>query len=99
MCMGKKCLLYYDTSVQRISSPGQVQPSGLLNGISVRNEGTTNILFQNDVIVPGAFKSINGNSGEVYVAPITIRFQVPDPAPATVTNMAVITQKFYVSND
>jgi hypothetical protein len=86
-------------SVQIYSEPKDVTMLGNVNAISVRNEGTTNVIFQNDTIEPGTFKSINCNANEILDIRADIWFQVPTPAPATIINKAVVTQLYYVISE
>jgi hypothetical protein len=68
-----------------------------LNGITVKNDGTTLLLFNNEILQPGESKAIGGNAGEIYKIPvINLAFRIPSPVPSTITNLAVVTQKFYV---
>jgi hypothetical protein len=100
MCrITKDSLLRFNTSVQQYTGPQQVVVAENLNGISVKNEGTTNVIFQGDTLLPGDSKSIGGNFGEVYDARIDLWFITPTPAPAVVNNLAVVTQKFYLFGD
>jgi hypothetical protein len=89
-------LLPYNTSVQIYTGSKQVVIAPYLNGITVKNEGNTNVIFQGDTLLPGDSKSQGGNTGEVYWARIDITFQVPVPAPAVINNSAVVSQKYYI---
>src|ERR1700719_5362979 len=95
----KESLLRFNTSVQQYSGPQQVIIAENLNAIAVKNEGTTMVIFQFDTLQPGESKSIGGNEGEIYDARIDISFLVPTPAPAVITNLAVVSQKFYLFDD
>jgi hypothetical protein len=97
MCkLTKDTLLRFNTSVQQYQGPKQVVIASYLNAISVKNEGTTLVIFQGDTLQPGESKSIGGNFGEIYDSRIDIFFQTQVPAPAVINNLAVVTQKFYL---
>ena len=66
------------------------------NGFTIKNFGTTNVVFMQDVLTPGMSKAYGGNQDEVYEVNEEINFQVPVPAPGVITNGALVTQKFFV---
>lgn len=103
MSLQAKCrkynLLRFNTSIQQYQGPQQVVVAEYLNAISVKNEGTTLVKFQGDTLQPGESKSIGGNYCEVYDARVDISFITQTPAPPVITNLAVITQKFYLFDD
>lgn len=89
-------VLYYDTGVVAVASPGQVQLPVNVNGVSVHNTGNTIVLCNEDPLQPGESKTIGGNWGEIFTGRIFIRFILPTPAPAVPVNQATVTSKFYV---
>lgn len=99
MSMGPQHLLRFNTSVVSYSGPNQVVLQKYLNAISVKNEGTTLLIFQGDTLNPGESKSIGGNVGEWYDARVDISFRIQAVPPAVIQNLAVITQKFYLFNE
>jgi hypothetical protein len=96
--MCKELLLRYNFSTNIYAQNIQVPLDELCNSISVFNIGTTNIIFQGDIILPGNFKVIGGNRMEILNGRVDLSFQVPVPAPAVITNLAAVTQKFYSPN-
>jgi hypothetical protein len=90
--------LKFNTDVKVFNgNPVQVEVDPMCNAVTVSNEGTTLVLFQNDVIQPGNFKAISGNFGEVFAGRVDISFMTQTPAPSVVVNRAVVTQKYYIS--
>lgn len=65
------------------------------NGFTIKNTGTTNVVYMQDVITPGNSKAFGGNQDEVYEQNEEISFQVPAPPPAIITNAAMVTQKYF----
>jgi hypothetical protein len=64
-----------------------------VNAVSVKNAGTSVLVFMGDPMQPGETKSIGGNSFEIWDEKhMDIQFQNT----GIQINLAVITQKFYV---
>lgn len=89
--------LHYDAKTIFQTQAGAVSLPEWTNGITVINQGNTNIEWDNDTIPPGGFKAVGGNCGEIFVGDCTLKFTLPVPPPANPSNMAVITCKFYVN--
>jgi hypothetical protein len=97
MCEEK--ILKYNISVQEYSGAKQVVLDRYCNGVVVKNAGTTLLVFGGDFLQPGESKSIGGNRAEILDVRIDLYFQVQVPAPAVITNLAFVTQKFYTNID
>lgn len=68
------------------------------NAWTIKNAGNTLLNFDEEVLLPGESKSVGGNEGEIYSGGRKrIYFTVPSPAPATISNIAWLTQKIYVT--
>lgn len=91
----KAIALPWDQMTGVYQLPQEVQWQKWLNGFYVHNTGTTNIIFGGDLILPGASKSFGGNWAELYLGRLDFFFQIPTPAPPTITNQVRITQKYY----
>ena|ERR1700679_2454171 len=87
--------LKYSTSNVLYSRTISVTVDRYCNGFSAKNAGTTIVLLNGEPLQPGESKSVGGNYGEIFVGRIDVAFQVPSPAPATITNACYITQKTY----
>jgi hypothetical protein len=96
--MCEEILLRYNFETNLYSKAIQVPIDERCNSITVMNLGTTNIIFQGDIITPGNFKAIGGNRMEIISGRVDLFFQVPVPPPAVVTNLASVTQKYYSPN-
>jgi hypothetical protein len=91
MCDCKKEeFLYYNTTTQAYALPQKVTIDRYCNGITLINAGTSNVIFDDEIIVPGESKAISGNRKEIFVGRKDISF-----AGAGV-NLCFVTQKFYV---
>jgi hypothetical protein len=88
--------LKYNISTQTYNNVQKVQWDRWLNGFTLHNTGNTILSFNNDPIQPGGSKTVGGNFGEIYGGRIDIQFITPSPAPSTINNAVVITQKFYL---
>ena len=94
---GKVPVLKFNISTKNITRAGQVSIGNRVNSISVKNVGTTIVMFQDkEPIQPGASKTFGGNVGEEYVGDLQISFQTQVPPPATILNSAWVTIKYYV---
>lgn len=91
--------LIYNTSTQEYIRQRSIPVIKECNGFTVRNNGTTIVILNGEPIMPGDFKAVGGNAGEIYGGRIDIYFTVPTPAPVTITRSAWVTQKFYIRND
>lgn len=89
-------VLYFDQAGKSVSTAGMVQLVKNLFAVSVHNTGNTNVLFNDDTLIPGESKIIGGHWGMIYTGRCYISFQLPTPAPATPNNLCFITQLFYV---
>lgn len=94
--MNKKDFLHYDSKTIVTNQAGQVGLPELVNGFTVENSGNTNLFYDQDLILPGNFKAIGGNYGEIFVGVVQLKWELPVPAPAAPENQATITCKFYV---
>lgn len=95
MCEQCEKFLRYNFSTNVYTAQSEIVLDPLCNGISVKNGGNTNLIFQGDVLVPGESKSIGGNRKEILQGRVDISFALPTPAPGTPNNVAFVTQKFY----
>lgn len=94
--ISKDKFLHYDTKTIVTQQPGAVSLPELVNGLTVENSGNTNLYWDSDLILPGNFKALGGNYGEIYVGDVTLKWAMPVPPPANPENMATISVKFYV---
>jgi hypothetical protein len=68
------------------------------NGFVVKNAGTTLLSFDNEILQPQESKSIGGNYGEYYCGDRKkIYFIVQSPAPSSIKNLCIVTQKIYIN--
>lgn len=88
----------YTISTQVYSADQQVVWEKNLNGFSIHNTGTTQLLFNQDLLEPGESKTIGGNIGEVFEGRIFLTFQTQTPAPPVIINQVTVTQKYYVGD-
>lgn len=89
-------ILKYNTAVQVYTLPVQAPIDPYCNGITIKNSGNTNVIFQGDLLAPGESKFIGGNRAEVYIGRIDLNFALPTPAPVTPQNSCTVTVKYYV---
>jgi hypothetical protein len=94
--LDKYGFLPYDVKTIISLLPGAVSLPEWVNGLTVENSGNTNLYWDSNLILPGDFKAVGGNYGERYVGDCTLKFALPDPAPANPENMATVSVKFYV---
>jgi hypothetical protein len=94
MCQEK--FLRFNFATQIYYAPGEIPLEPWCNGITIKNNGTTNVLFQGDTLIPGESKTIGGNRKEILKGRVDLGFVVPTPAPTTITNYCTVTQKFYL---
>jgi ABC-type uncharacterized transport system substrate-binding protein len=67
-----------------------------VNALSMKNAGTSVLVFMGDPLQPGETKSIGGNSFEIWDEKhMDIQFTNPSALPTPV-NLAICTQKYYV---
>lgn len=95
-CTGKRRPLYYDTFTQSYAALQSVVMERLCNGFTVNNAGNTIVYVNGDPLQPGSSKTVGGNEGEVYKGRCDLQFVTPSPAPSTIINLAVVTQKYYL---
>lgn len=91
----KKICVPWDQFTGVYTRPQEVQWQKWLNGFFIHNTGTTNVIFGGDLLQPGDSKSFGGNWAELYLGRLDFFFQIPVPAPPTITNQVRITQKYY----
>lgn len=91
-------VLYYNISWQLLTKAASATVPLTCNGFTVKNTGTTIILINGQIpVVPGSSIAIGGNYGEIYAGRVDITFEVPTPAPAVITNSAVVMFKAYMN--
>jgi hypothetical protein len=95
--MKREDFLHYDTKTITVTTPGAVGLPDFINGMTVENSGNTNLLWDEDIIVPGDFKAVGGNYKEIYVGDCVLKFALPAIPPLNPENMATISVKFYVN--
>ena len=88
--------LYYNTVTQQYVQAAKITVQYKCNAITVKNLGTTLVIFDDEVLQPGQSKSFGGNRKEVFVGRKDLAFQTQTPPPTTIINLAVITQKYYM---
>jgi hypothetical protein len=88
--------LSYDSKTIVSTRAGSVSLPRMVNGLTVRNTGNTNLFWDSDLIVPGDFKAVSGNYGEIYRGTCTLKWELPAVVPANPENMATVSVKFYV---
>jgi hypothetical protein len=89
--------LHYDSKTIVTEQPGAVSIPEWVNGLTVENSGNTNLFWDQDLIVPGDFKAVGGNYGEIFVGTVTLRWKLPAIPPLNPQNQATISVKFYVN--
>lgn len=90
--------LNYNIAIQTYGVATRVPVEQTCNAITVKNAGTTILVFNGDPLQPGESKSVGGNYGEIYMGRCDLQFVTQNPPPGTITNFAVVTQKFYVDS-
>ncbi len=81
----------YNFASQVYTSNIQIDIDPWCNGMTVRNAGTSNIIFQGEEITPGLSVAIGGNFAEVIRGRMDLSFT------GAGTNIAVVRQKFYLN--
>lgn len=81
----------YNFYAQTYSQNTQVSIDQWTNGMTIRNTGTSMVLFQEEQIAPGESIAIGGNFGEVIRGRLDLSFT------GAGNNEAVIRFKFYVN--
>jgi hypothetical protein len=90
--------LNFNITVQVYGVATRVPVEETCNAVTVKNAGTTLLFFNGDPLQPGESKSAGGNYGEIYMGRVDLQFVTQTPPPTTITNLAVVTQKFYVDS-
>jgi hypothetical protein len=85
--------LYYNTSTQGYTQPQKVTLDRFCNGVTVINAGTSNVVFDDEILVPGESKAISGNRKEIFIGRKDLSFS------GAGTNLCYVTQKYYVKLD
>lgn len=93
MCVFK--MLAYNITVQTYQTIQSVILDKYLNGVAVKNVGTTLLVVNTETLQPGESKSIGGNYGEIYRGRLDMKFQTQAIPPPTIVNLVEVTQKFY----
>lgn len=88
--------LSYDAKTIVTSKAGAMPLPRMVNGLTVRNTGNTNLFWDSDLIIPGDFKAVSGNFREIYRGTCTLKWELPAVVPAKPENMATVTVKFYI---
>jgi hypothetical protein len=88
-------LLKYNTTSKVFSKAGNVPIDPRCNGFTIKNNGNTNVIWEDEAIIPGDFISVGGNRMEIFAGRVDISFRVPVPAPTTITNLCTVRQKVY----
>jgi len=90
--------LYYKDNETVYTDTGNLTFDNFCNGWVIKNTGTTLLIVDNkEILQPGESKSFGGNAGEIYRGQKRINFQTQAPPPATIINMATLTEKIYVT--
>lgn len=93
----KDKFLHYDAKTIPAQQAGAVPLPEWTNGFTVENTGNTDVLIDDNIIVPGDFKAFGGNYGEIFVGDCTLKFALPAIPPLVPVNSAMVTAKFYVN--
>ena len=80
-----------------VTQAGAVGLPELINGITVENSGNTDLLWDENLIIPGDFKALGGNYGEIFVGDCVLKFAMPAIPPLNPENLATVSVKFYVN--
>lgn len=91
--LGIEDWLYYNTTTQQYNSNQKIIIDPRCNGITVKNAGTSVLIFDDEQLQPTQSKMIGGNRKEIMVGRKDISFT------GAGTNLAYVTQKFYVKFD
>jgi hypothetical protein len=89
--------LHYDSKTIVTAIPGAAALPDWINGLTVENTGNTNLFWDQNLILPGDFKAVGGNYGEIYLGTCSLRWKLPAIPPAVPQNEATITVKFYIN--
>lgn len=96
--MCKREFLFYRDNETVYTDAGNLTFDNFCNGWVIKNTGNTLVIVDNkETLQPGESKSFGGNVGEVYRGQKRISFQLPAVVPATIVNMATVTEKIYVT--
>ena len=68
------------------------------NGLTIKNVGNSQLVFDNDVLQPNRSKAIGGNFAEILEGNKTIYFKPIENPPLGYVQVdaAIITEKFYI---
>jgi|HubBroStandDraft_5_1064220.scaffolds.fasta_scaffold00865_19 hypothetical protein len=88
-------VVFWNESTQQYTVATNIPVDQWCNGWTAINRGTTICIVNGDPLNPGESKDFGGNLGEIYEGRIDISFKVQVPPPLVITNLAVVTQKFY----
>lgn len=88
--LGVEEWLYYNTTTQQYNANQKIILDIHCNGITIKNAGTSVVLFDDEQIQPTQSKMIGGNRKEIMIGRKDLSFQ------GAGTNLAYVTQKFYV---
>ena len=95
--MDLKKFLKFDQSTRIVQNPGAVALPEYMNGVTVKNSGTVNLYWDDDLIIPGDFKALGGNLGEIFAGDVTLKWIEQTPAPTPAIREATVTAKFYIN--
>lgn len=91
--------LKYDIIRTPYNKNAQVSLDARCNGFTLKNTGTTLLNWDGEYLTPGQSVAVGGNVGEVFQGRVDIFFKTQSPAPSTITNAALVTQKVYIEID
>jgi hypothetical protein len=86
-------LLQYNQSFQVYNQPTEIPVMDFCNGWTIYNGGTATVLWCGEPILPGIFKAMQGNRGEIYVGRLDLSFINTGAQ----TQQAYVTQKYYMN--
>lgn len=89
--------LVYNFDTNQYTSGRVIPLDKYCNGVTIKNTGTSDLVFQKEILSAGKSKAIGGNYGEILISRIQISFQDPAvPPPGYVrADQATVTEKFY----
>jgi len=94
--MTKVPVLYYNTVTLSYSQTAKINLDPRCNGVTVRNAGNINVIFDDEVILPGQSKTVGGNLGEIFIGRKDLYFGSSAGVTPPLVYLCYITQKFYV---
>lgn len=94
--MKRSDFIVWNESTDPVTIPGEVQLNRFVNSVTVINSGTVNVLVNNDLLVPGAWKSFGGEPRSIFGGKIELKWVEQVPAPVPAIEMVTVTQIFYV---